>query len=142
MDAQQSKQSKQPISSEMRRAKDAQIPVCSTHGCRNQVSRSQQLGGRTVCQACDDQKEAEGDLVATMSFRWFSTINQISMDMVLAERARTDEPLMVCKKRLEGATTPVLQQWFAARSNEESQNSEDAGEWRDIPVVLQLIPRE
>ena len=77
---------------------------------------------------------------ATMQLRWFSTVNEVTQAMILAEREATDEPLMVCKKKLEGATVPVLQQWFDTNPEGCDEDAVITGEWRTVNGVLQKIP--
>lgn len=76
----------------------------------------------------------------TFQLRFFSQINQVTADMVRQEQARTDEPMMVCKKNLQAATQPVLQQWFAAEKGDAPEIVADGGQWQDIPVVRQVNP--
>lgn len=54
-----------------------------------------------------------------MQFRWYSTINAVTTEMVRDEQARSDDPLMKCKQRLEAKSAPVLQQMHRAGDGSE-----------------------
>lgn len=78
-------------------------------------------------------------MTPTFQFRWYSTVHQVTAAMVAKERDATDESMLACKKRLEGATKPVLQQWFAAQSGDSADQIAAGGQWRNVEVVVEVL---
>lgn len=76
-------------------------------------------------------------MIPTFKLRLHSTSNEVTANMVHAESVRSDDAMMVCKKRLEGRTEPVLQQWFSAAPNE---NVEGGGRWVPVEMVHEVLP--
>lgn len=71
-------------------------------------------------------------MIPTTKLRWYVQRNSnITADMVVAERDRTNDPMMVCKKRLINETQPRLQQFFKFFEDEE------IGCWEDVETVIE-----
>lgn len=80
-------------------------------------------------------------MIPTLQFRWYSTRNEVTAEMVKAEQKRTDDSMMECKKRLIAETKPVLQQFFdTSGPNCPDEFLADGGVWKDIELVVNVTP--
>lgn len=79
-------------------------------------------------------------MLPTMQFRWFSTSNEVTAEMVRAGVERSGDATMVCKTRLAATTKPVLQQWFVVEGWEHQDYIDEGGVWEDVPFVVEKTP--
>lgn len=74
----------------------------------------------------------------TMRLRIYSEITQVTAEMVLAESERTDDPMPVCKKRLQAATQSQHQQWHEAEVGDPEEIRSKGGIWLPIEHVVHV----
>lgn len=73
----------------------------------------------------------------TFKLRWLVLQNQVTREMIDAERERSDDPLLVCRDRLLDRTEPVLQQWHDAEPSDGLELCKAGGAWKTVDLVIE-----